>query len=166
MFLIGIFVFLILIKKLKYCNTMKTVRLITCIDAFQAHLLQGALQNEGIESILHNENLSSVMRGCTTSLSGVDLFVFEDDYERAIQILRENKSLPEELKCCPYCGSKRIRLKLRTGGKIKTAFAVVASMLTGVPWENEHWEYVCKQCKGTFENPVATEVKKKEEVKL
>ena len=34
---------------------MKTVKLITCNDAMKAHILQGALENEGIESILHNE---------------------------------------------------------------------------------------------------------------
>lgn len=42
---------------------MKTVKLITCDDAFQAHVIQGALKNEGIASVLHNENMSSVMRG-------------------------------------------------------------------------------------------------------
>ena len=35
---------------------MKTVRLITCDGAFQARLIQGALENEGIASVLHNEN--------------------------------------------------------------------------------------------------------------
>ena len=38
---------------------MKTVKLITCSDAAQAHIIQGALENEGIESILHNENFST-----------------------------------------------------------------------------------------------------------
>lgn len=35
---------------------MKTVKLITCDDAFQAHVIQGALENEGIASVLHNES--------------------------------------------------------------------------------------------------------------
>ena len=39
---------------------MKTVKLITCNDAAQAHIIQGALENEGIESILHNENFSTL----------------------------------------------------------------------------------------------------------
>ena len=30
---------------------MKTVKLITCNDAMKAHILQGALENEGIESM-------------------------------------------------------------------------------------------------------------------
>ena len=46
----------------KYKNRflMKTVKLITCNDAMKAHILQGALENEGIESILHNENFSTL----------------------------------------------------------------------------------------------------------
>ena len=35
---------------------MKTVRLITCDSSFQARLILGALDNEGIAGILHNEN--------------------------------------------------------------------------------------------------------------
>ena len=30
---------------------MKTVKLITCSDAAQAHIIQGALENEGISSL-------------------------------------------------------------------------------------------------------------------
>ena len=42
---------------------MKTVKLITCSDAAQAHIIQGALENEGISSLLHNENMSTLLRG-------------------------------------------------------------------------------------------------------
>ena len=52
---------------------MKTVKLITCDDAFQAHVIQGALKNEGIASVLHNENMSSVMRGYVRDVTGVDI---------------------------------------------------------------------------------------------
>lgn len=42
---------------------MKTIKLITCNDAVQAHIIQGALANEGIDSLLHNENMSTLLRG-------------------------------------------------------------------------------------------------------
>ena len=35
---------------------MKTVLLISCNNAMQAHIYQGALQNEGIPSVLKNED--------------------------------------------------------------------------------------------------------------
>ena len=47
---------------------MKTVKLITCNDAMKAHILQGALENEGIESILHNENFSTLYKSCVSSI--------------------------------------------------------------------------------------------------
>mgnify|MGYP000823650836 CR=1 FL=1 len=72
---------------------MKTVKLITCDDAFQAHVIQGALENEGIASVLHNENMSSVMRGYVRDVTGVDIFVYEDEYELDSMYLRHQKTL-------------------------------------------------------------------------
>ena len=66
---------------------MKTVKLITCNDAMKAHILQGALENEGIESILHNENFSTLYKSCVSSIAGVDILVADEDYEKAVQVL-------------------------------------------------------------------------------
>ena len=85
---------------------MKTVKLITCNDAMKAHILQGALENEGIESILHNENFSTLYKSCVSNIAGVDILVADEDYENAVQVLRDNDSWPEELTLCPYCGLK------------------------------------------------------------
>ena len=101
---------------------MKTVRLITCNDAMQAHILQGALENEGIDSLLHNENFSSLLKSYVSNISGVDIFVNEEDYDHALQVLRDNQSLPEELKYCPFCGSADITFKLRKDGYMKAAW--------------------------------------------
>lgn len=84
---------------------MKTVKLITCDDAFQAHIIQGALANEGIDSLLHNENMSTLLRGFVHDISGVDVLVADCDYEAAMQLLRQNQMIPEEQKFCPFCGS-------------------------------------------------------------
>lgn len=94
---------------------MKTVKLITCNDAMKAHILQGALENEGIESILHNENFSTLYKSCVSSIAGVDILVADEDYEKAVQVLRQNQSWPEELTLCPYCGSSDIKFVLRKG---------------------------------------------------
>ena len=77
---------------------MKTVKLITCDDAFQAHVIQGALKNEGIASVLHNENMSSVMRGYVRDVTGVDIFVYEDEYDNALRLLERNQMIPEDRK--------------------------------------------------------------------
>lgn len=66
---------------------MKTVLLSIFDNSFQASLLQGVLNNEGIESFLKNEILSSVLG----NISGfkVQIFVYEQDFERAWNLLKE-----------------------------------------------------------------------------
>lgn len=76
---------------------MKTVKLITCNDAMEAHILQGALENEGIESVLHNENFSFLYRSYVSSIAGVDILVVDEDYDKAVRVLKQNQSWPEEL---------------------------------------------------------------------
>ena len=70
---------------------MKTVTLTTCKDNVQAHMLQDILKNEGIESIVHSELTSQVLSPLYNI--GVDVLVFEDDFERAEAVLKE--SFPE-----------------------------------------------------------------------
>ena len=82
---------------------MKTVKLITCSDAAQAHIIQGALENEGISSLLHNENMSTLLRGYINDIAGVDVLVDEADYEAAVRLLEQNEMIPEQLKYCPFC---------------------------------------------------------------
>ena len=142
---------------------MKTVRLITCNDAMQAHILQGALENEGIDSLLHNENFLSLLKSYVSNISGVDIFVNEEDYDHALQVLRDNQSLPEELKYCPFCGSADITFKLRKDGYMKAACAVVFSLLAATPPGDNHWTYECRQCKAFFERPVSATYKQDEE---
>ena len=107
---------------------MKTVKLITCNDAMKAHILQGALENEGIESILHNENFSTLYKSCVSSIAGVDILVADDDYEKAVQVLRDNQSWPEELTLCPYCGSSDIKFRLKKGQRLRAVGAAILSI--------------------------------------
>ena len=76
---------------------MKTVKLITCNDAMKAHILQGALENEGIESILHNENFSTLYKSCVSSIAGVDILVADEDYENAVQVLKDNGDMEKAM---------------------------------------------------------------------
>ena len=127
----------------------------SCKDAAQAHIIQGALKNEGIETVLHNENMSALLPGIIENIAGVDMLVDEADYERAMQVLEQNQMIPEQLKYCPACGSADIKFVLKKGGRVKKVMAVVASLLAGTPPGTNHWEYVCNACGERFEKPVA-----------
>lgn len=134
---------------------MKTVRLITCDDSFQARLIVGALENEGIAAILHNENTSNVLRGYISNISGVDIFVYEDEYEKTIKLLEQNQMIPEQLKYCPYCHSSNIQFVLKKKKRLRAIVSTILAMLAGAPPGTEHWEYICKQCGKHFDKPVA-----------
>ncbi len=133
----------------------RTLRLITCDDAFRAHLIQGALDNEGIPSVIHNENTSNVMRGFVSNLSGVDVLVYEADYRKALDLLEQNQMIGEQLKYCPSCGSDDIRFGLRKGKRLRAVWAALLSALSFAPPGTAHWEWHCRQCGARFEQPVS-----------
>ena len=43
---------------------MRTVKLITCNESFQARLIKGALENEGIAVAIHNDMRTTTKRLC------------------------------------------------------------------------------------------------------
>lgn len=65
---------------------MKTVLLSTLESNFQASILRDVLSNEGIESFLRNETLSGILGNIPNFQ--IEIFVFEDDYEKASEILK------------------------------------------------------------------------------
>ncbi len=68
----------------------KLVILTTCENAMHAHILQGALKNVGIPSMLQNELSASVALQGFIGM-GVQILVFEKDLERAKEILAIDK---------------------------------------------------------------------------
>lgn len=138
---------------------MRTVRLITCNDSFQARIIKGALENEGIAAALHNENTSNVLRGMPVSITGVDILVYEDDYEKAMSILEDNQMIAERLIYCPYCGSKNIKFGLRKKHKFRAILSTLIAMLAAAPPGTDHWEYTCKECGKKFDKPVGKNIK-------
>lgn len=133
---------------------MKTVTLTTCENAAQAHILQGALENEGIESILHNEIMSSMLPNYYGIMGmGVQVLVLEKDYEQALKILEAGRPVNGTL--CPYCGSSQIARTLGRHKGLKTFFAAV-SVFAVVPLSNIKTIFQCKQCGENFEIPVTS----------
>lgn len=65
---------------------METILLSTADNNVQASLLQSALRNEGIETFLKNEHLSTVFG----NIPGfqIEIYVFESDYEKAKEVLK------------------------------------------------------------------------------
>ena len=65
---------------------MKTI-ILARLDNFQASILRGVLQSEGIESFVKNENLSSIYPGIPVFQIQVE--VLEEDYLKAREIFEK-----------------------------------------------------------------------------
>lgn len=66
---------------------MKTVTLVIANNSFQASVLQDRLTNEGIEHFEKNEFISTVLPN--TPGFQIEIAVYEKDYEKAREILKE-----------------------------------------------------------------------------
>jgi hypothetical protein len=123
----------------------------------QAHMVQGYLESEGINSILKDEMTTQVNNMYSNAIGGVKVMVRDEDYENAIQILQQGGYLnPEKLpkieivvrtpttdkKHCPFCKSDNI-------GKKKTPdiFMLIISMVLGVFIPILRRNDMCYDCK-------------------
>lgn len=108
----------------------------------QAHLVQGYLESEGIDTMLKDEFTTQVNNMYSNAVGGVKVMVREEDYENAQQILQQGGYLtPEKVskieivycnnrtnkKQCPFCNSENI-------GKKKTpdVIMLIISLILGV----------------------------------
>lgn len=124
---------------------MQTVTLTTCDNAAEAHLLQGALANAGIESVLTNEYTASTLPNlCGMMGMGVTVVVLAKDYDRARQLLN-TLSPASGQPCCPYCGSTDIGTSLGRRRGLKAFFAFL-SLLAWTPLGNIKTSYRCRRC--------------------
>lgn len=119
---------------------MKTALLTTCPTDYQAQIIKGILQSEGITCSLINSNFSSLVPMYYGIFgSGVQVKVLERDLERAKIIA----NLKDDYNQCPNCGSKEIALVFRNW---KERLLVFFTLFIGTPIGNIMTNYKCKNC--------------------
>lgn len=108
----------------------------------QAHLVQGYLESEGIETILKDEMTAQVNNFYSNAIGGVKILVRDEDLERSLQLLEQGGYITSEKtvkietvkydkttnkSLCPFCHSENI-------GKSKSpdSIMLIASMILGV----------------------------------
>ncbi len=107
----------------------------------EAHMIQGYLSSEGIESILKDELTTQVNNFYSNALGGVKVMVRDEDYETTLQLLEKGGYLhPEEpqkvevvyrtgatpANQCPFCHSEHIGKK-----KIPDVLMAIVSIVFG-----------------------------------
>lgn len=108
----------------------------------QAHLVQGYLESEGIETVLKDEMTAQVNNLYSNAIGGVKILVRDEDLERSLQLLEKGGYITSEKTAkietvmydkttnknqCPFCHSENI-------GKSKSPdiIMLIASMILGV----------------------------------
>ena len=70
---------------------MRTTRLTTVNNSVEAHILADRLKDAGIDCAIHNENMSNVFGGLFCGFTGIDIFVFEDELDKAKALLEQSE---------------------------------------------------------------------------
>ncbi len=60
-------------------------------DLALAHIIKGALDNIGIESMISNELMSTIYALPASSIGQAKVLVFRRDYDKALEMLRQNE---------------------------------------------------------------------------
>lgn len=92
---------------------MRAVIAATYPEAMAAHLARIRMEAEGIEAWVENENFASIYPTHGTFTGGVQLKVWEQDAQRATQIVRELhddawEAHESRYRACPACGSQNL----------------------------------------------------------
>lgn len=80
---------------------MKT--LISAEGPFQANVIKGRLESEGIAAEVINEDMGTLFPYSITDDRGIRIIVHEEDYDRAMAIIAQTYSRKQK---CPFCGSE------------------------------------------------------------
>ena len=129
---------------------MEIVRLITCDNAVEAHLIQGKLNNEGIECFITNENTATLKPYFSfTPGFGVDIMIDEANLEKAISLLKDRMGPDYNKVICPYCGSDKVVFNFDKN-KILKFFVTIILLMGFVPFRNQKKKYYCKKCRRKF----------------
>lgn len=123
-------------------------------SAWQANLLRGKLEDEGIPAYIFDENTVTLNPLYSIAVGGIKVKVREPDYEAALAVYKEVNNAPHtnednEPVTCPYCGSAHIEAGrgLRSTG----AFAsFIISILTFTYPLHRDELYTCQDCGKEF----------------
>lgn len=100
---------------------MKT--LISADGPFQANVIKGRLESEGIAAEVINEDMGTLFPYSITDDRGIRIIVHEEDYEKAMAIITQAYASKQK---CPFAEAKtpyaRIKISVRLSWKCSGIF--------------------------------------------
>lgn len=119
----------------------------------EAQIFCGKLESEGIEVYLRDNHIVDSNPIWSNAVGGVKLFVKEEDFKKANEILSavSRYSLDEKnnLIKCPNCGAEKVEM-ITSIRDARSLIAFVFSLLFGVIPFYSKYRYKCSYCKTEF----------------
>lgn len=133
---------------------MSFVLLDSFANYIDAHIVLGRMQEENIQCWLKDENTVTLDPILTNAVGGIKLMVAEDQYEKALELLRLFRTEKRNNYACPKCNSHDIE-RISSPRNPSSWFGVFIGFFTSFALASEHtWH--CFQCKAEFEQPLDT----------
>lgn len=130
---------------------MKTIKLTTCNSIQEANIIKGHLANEGIYSIITNENFTNLMPHYNGVMgAGVQILINESDYAQACNLIQQDRNSNSEI-IYPFCNSKNVRFGLGSK-KTHKIVQIILSLIMAIPLGNIKNTYYCIDCHSDFKN--------------
>lgn len=119
----------------------------------EAYIYKGKLESEGIQVIVRDSHTVDTDPLVSNAIGGVKLFVFQEDYERAKEVLADiclfsvddNGALIK----CPNCGAEKIQF-LTTIKDLKSFFSFLVTLFAVVLPIYTRYKYKCEVCNYEF----------------
>lgn len=109
-----------------------------------AHLAVSKLAGSGVEAWLRDEATANIYWLYSNAIGGVKVEVFEEDIERAREVLELPKEEGVLLKC-PHCGSENVRLREMDFG------AMLLMVFTSILAPIKSRKVDCMECGKSFD---------------
>jgi hypothetical protein len=103
----------------------------------EAYIFKAKLESQGIQSYIEDEYIVTMMWLYSAAVGGVKLKVSESDEARAIEIISQERHIPEvktKRACISYCLFAVLSLAERGWTLIIPAFLVVAMLARSIEW--------------------------------
>lgn len=119
----------------------------------EAFIYKGKLEADGIEVFVRDNFTIDSDPMVSNAIGGVKLFVREEDYKRAVEILSEISTFSLDdngmLIQCPNCGADKAQL-ITTVKDVKSFLSFLFSLvMVVIPFYNRY-KYKCEECEYEF----------------
>ncbi len=128
-------------------------------ETFEANIVKGRLEEEGIECLLQNELIVNTIWMSSDAVGGIKLKVNPSDVQRAKEILNLDMDFDEAEEfipngseegnafICPVCGSKSVIETVRP-----KLLQFLIGLLFAVSAKSESQKYNCTSCRHKWKN--------------